>query len=1041
MTARPAGDDDPGGARTIWDMDLPLTQVQKDLAYRLSAYSDAAADSYGGALCIFHGVPYPDRASHLAYALRDVVDHLARRGQDRRERTLPLRRDERKALLIRTFDPLTKQSYEYDGYYQTLVDAYAELSGIAHRRDPASRNDPLEVMPRIEEALHMLSTPQAATNNGVDEIMSRDPTIDGAKEMIRMISTGATQSRILTNLPTRWLSYMAEAGFFRDPKEGEHWAAHRYLLRCVEDDPSTVADIIARYDPGAIRSAPALYGDFLDCASRMPASHAAKVSRFMMKNRLGNLFVHYPDKYLKVAAKLYISGESDLAVELVRKGLTLDNIHYDKYPGPDWLNMPLREFASATVGKDPLPLFELLADLLEMIIMERVNDDGKISDTDSSLRIKRPTIEESDQNLSRLDSSMIDHMRNCLSIMDSSQLLQAMNITGKKHPLIYRRLEMFTYDAFPDLFHKEMEKYAIQYLGNYHVYHEHYNMLRNNYCAMSDSTKKTISEAISKKTSADEYPAVHKGGTKVGITRDEFRQLQYFECIKECLDDNQSSIYSMLVEKYGELPHPGYAYYRQSGRIKPEDGPGPLEGKDAGQVIDTVKEHKAEPDVFHDKTLRGFSYLAGNSPEEYSKHATDLIGSDPNTIERFLHVMAGSLKGGKSIDWGSTTKLLKHVGDAHSKGRYGQSEETALAACSMLEDAFQHAPPGFEFRDVLKGVILGFVKASTPDRDYHLGSFEAAIRSDDDDIDSINMSINNLEGRSFLVMMMYALWCYDNTKSRELVPEVRDILDEYVGGAHTVSRTAVLGSYLPGLYFFDKEWTLHMAEKIRTGIPAKIAFWDGFVRWNYLDRGVFSDLQYIYREFLTGSMSKILKNRETFKSSFDHSLSAYLYGYEDSEDTFDRFLRSIEDKPTKKLVEHCVFQVGVVVRGIQDLANFDTDRLARIWRNRAFEDQDLTGWLVGSKAGRETSIKLYSEHVSKHPGTPSMPYHLLEDLESYADEFPEEVAASLCRLAENPLNFHQAKSVNGIIEILKRHRDRIGDKLEKITELVMRNTY
>ncbi|MDA7996758.1 MAG: hypothetical protein MPI93_01960 [Nitrosopumilus sp.] len=75
----------PAGTLRTRAGDPRLAQVRRDLVYRLPTYSGAAAQAYEGALSILAAGPHADRPSHLAYAMRDVVDHLARRAQDRYE--------------------------------------------------------------------------------------------------------------------------------------------------------------------------------------------------------------------------------------------------------------------------------------------------------------------------------------------------------------------------------------------------------------------------------------------------------------------------------------------------------------------------------------------------------------------------------------------------------------------------------------------------------------------------------------------------------------------------------------------------------------------------------------------------------------------------------------------------------------------------------------------------------------------------------------------------------------------------------------------
>ena len=1012
---------------------LSLTRMQKDLLERLPVYSARAAEAYEAALHVYHGDCYAGQPGHLAYALRDVVDHLAREKQNDDEKKSRLDKDARMDNLRMVFDPVTRRGYAHDEHYLTLVEAYYRLSRIAHEKDPVTDLEPFDAMSRIERALHDLSFPQTVTNMMIDKIISKPPALDRAKDLIGMISTGASQSRIIDRLPLGWLESMDGAGFFRDPEK--YRAAHRYLFRCAGRYPGMVAGIISKYDPGDIRSNHVMYGDFLDCALRMPVAHAASVSRFLIAAGLDDMFVHYPDRYLKVAAKLCDGGEGALAMEFARRGLSPANIDY-QYPGAHWLDGPVREFVDATMNLEPLLLFGMLADLLDELINQDVKN-GVLPDVVSSMSSKRPTIEESNQNVSDLQSSLVEHMRECLKIMGKrgrSQIRRAMAITGGKGLLVYRRLEMFTYDAFPGAFKKEMEYCAVRYLGDPYMYHEHYSMLGNHYCSMSARARKQVSDAITGQDTDDE-PAGRDGD---GPTRAELRQLRYFECIEDCLDDGQRAIYDKLVKKYGKASHPGYVSFRGSGRIQPERGPGPLKGKDAEQAIDIVKDYEPDSSVFPDRTLLGFSYLASASPEEFSKRATDLAGADPSTQASFFRSMGSALKDGKRIDWGGTLRLLEHVSGTRTSNT---RETTALAACSMLEDAFQHAPPGFELRGGLWSVIESFVRMSDHASDDYLEDLESSLDSDKP-IDILNTAINTLEGRSFFVMMLYALWCHDNaeeTKRAELVPEVRDILDQYIGGTHTVLRDGILGSHLSSLYFFDKKWTLDMVEKICTSVPARIAFWDGYVRWNYTHRGVFSDLRHMYDEFLTGCTSEILKKRGTFKSTLVHSLLAYLYRYDSSKGTFERFLKSIGPNTPDDVVSYLISKVEVIVHNIQDQALFDTKRLENLWKHKVLSKRDLTYWFVGSKVKSEESIRMYVKYIQGYSGTPHLLNPVLKELKSHMDKSPKLVLDALLRLLKMDIPHpSEAESVREMVKMLEGRPGVDVNDIKKLDELLER---
>ena len=1022
----------PRGDRTA---KLPLTRMQRDLRRRLPAYSANAADAYDGALHVYHGRCHTDQPSHLAYALRDVVDHLAREMQNDAEKRSTLSVDERAANLRRTFDPVMLQGSAYDGHYRALAEEHDLLSGIAHRRAPPDDLVPFDAMPRIERALHDLSFPQISANRMIDSIMEENPTRARAKELMELMPTGAAQSRVVSRLPPGWLESMDEAGFFRDP--GKYRAATGYLLRCVGGSPDRVAGIITKYDPSDVRSHRVMYGDILDCALRMPADDAARVSGFLIEAGLQDMFVHYPDKYLRVAANLCLGGEYTAAMEFARRGLSLANINHP-YPGARWLEGPVRKFADAAMGTAPLQLFGLLADLLEAILTSG-RPGHAIPDDVSSMMYRRPTVEESDQNVSDLPSSLVALMRSCLAIMGNggrAQIRRASEITRRRRLLIYRRLELFAYGEFPDVFKSELEDYAVRYIGNPYTYHEHYVMLGRHYGSMSERAKRQISEAIAKFPPQGDHAdgGARPGGRKV---RDEVYHLRYLECIEDHLDGRQRAIFEALASKHGRAAHPGYLFFRGSGHVRPPRGPGPLEGMDPGQAIDIVAGSGPDTGVPPDVTLRGFSHLARSSPGEFSKRAMDLAGAAPSAQEAFFRSMGSSLNDGKPIDWGVTIKLLEHVSRTHADGGYG-NEETALAACSMLEDAFQHAPPGYEFREGLRRVVTSFAEASSPERDPHRESLvDDIIR--DRPIDVINMSINTLEGRSLLVMLAYALWCHCQTGRRELVPEVKRFLDKYVEGEHTVHRDAILGSYLSRLHYLDRDWTLDMAKKACSAFPTRVAFWDGYVRWNPLNSDVFSDLQETYNEFLTGCMSEILKNHAVFKSTIDHYLSAYLYGYDVSGRTFEKFLRSVKPSSPDDLVPYIISQVEMVVRNVPARSPFDVKRFENLWIHKVFSRRELSYWFIESKVDDKESVRLYAEYMARYSGSTYLLAPILKELRRHAAGSGSHVLSALRRLAKmGPMYPSDAELATDIQKVLEKDPELDADDLKDLDELLQR---
>ena len=1005
-----------GTRKSIDGMDLPLTLTQKDLILWLPNHSDKAFRAYLGALCVYYGPDYPDRASHFAYGLRDVTDHLARASQETHEAGRGLTIERRRQLLLKTIDPTTNQSYGYDAEYDLLAESYSVLSKIAHPRKFGPGSELAGHLAGVENALHELIIPQIVINNVIDRIMSESPSEINAKRLIGLMTSGSTQIYIVKNLAPGWLHSMAGAGFFTNPKTKRHWMAHMYLSRCIDHDPEKVTEVILSYKPGMIRSDPGIFGEFLRCARKLSATNVARISRFILDENLHGLFVHYPTEYLDAAARLYLDGQHDLAISLARHGLSIDNINHGKYPGGDWLKMPVRRFVGALAGKDLLPIFGLLADLLERIIMDKAGKDGALHESSSSMHFMRPSIEDSDHNApDDLGRSLVAHMRDCLSAIgrdDPGRLRAALDIIGKKDLLIYRRLEMFTYYTFPDLFREEMEHHAVQYMGRPAVYHEHYVMLKNNFSSMSELTKTKILAKIME----PESPAKDR----------DIWMLRGLGCIKDGLDGPRLDIYQNLVKKLGSDPHPGYLGQRGSS-ITSLYAPGPMEGKSPGEVFKIME--KYVPDTGHsEKTLYGFSYTVGEHPVESSMLAMRLADAHPRVQVEFFQRLGSAVSDKKDIDWNQVMSLMRHVAGGLGNTGGGLDREMIVSISHVLRDALVKIPLGMEFKDDLWEVIQALVRTGRGDQ-----SDWAEFKKE---MGSVTMSINSPDGLSFHVLILYAQWLRDTVGEKIPAPGILQILDKYADDpeSHTASRHSVVGMYFHILHDLDRDWSMRLIPRLHKSLISKTAFWDGYAKGSSLYQNMFSDLYDLYGDILNRS-SGDLRQSIMYKDTASHILLAHLYGLYDPKDIFKTFLGSLDEKKqSKDLIDHCVSQVGIIVKNIQENSGFDVDRLGKLWRHDVFSNQNLSGWFVGSKVDRKTRITQYLEYAEEYSGDFNLLDGTIDELKTLADEFPREVANCLYHMVGRPLiGYIPQEDIDDVLEILDKH-DEVKDIVARIRE-------
>lgn len=1030
-----------GSSDSIDGLGLSLTQVQTDLVSRLRNYSDAAAEAYISALRVYYDRDYPYRASMFAYALRDVTDSIARESQDVEEAGQPLSRKRRKELLIKTIDSLTEQAYRYDAHYEDLSGSYDFLSKIAHRSIHVSDKDLCDYMEKMEEILHEVTIPQSMINEKVDRIMHGERSLPNAKRLIRMITNGATQARIIANLPVDWLRYMGDAGYFDNIYGEKYWGGHMYIQRCADTDHEGAARAIMSYETDVLEGDRRVYSDLLRYASGMPVEHVARISEHMLENEWYRMFWRDVDYYLRIVLNLYLDGRHGLATTLLRAAFSIPAPAYNGMPDTEWAHMQLGKLVKRVLGDpdgaDPAPLLDALADILGYLIRQE-HGAYMVRDGDSSMSSRRPSIEESEENwLDDLPSSVVGYVRDCLIAVgrsDPQRLRSAMDgIRGRPYQ-VWRRMEMAVYCHFPEIFKKEIEDHAVKYFGDRHASHENQVMLNRCFYVMSARVRGKILGMIRASGNEQFERLLPRVGAERARRSADISMLRYLESVRGYLGPEYESMYARLVKEYGNIENPERAVPDRDESIKPEPER-ETEFRDVDHAFGIMAGYVPGPVFPPDTLLREFSDFVRKNPAEASRKASRLEGADPLVQAGLFAGLGNALDDSLKIDWGGIMPLMLHTGRMLSKGGPKSRGETALMICRMLKSAFLRNVPGTGFKDALWEVVSTLASASVTDDDDYEDDFKNGR-------DGHTISINNLDGLSFHALVLYATWAARNGGGPSLDSGVRAELDKYVDDwrIHTVSRSSVLGVYLIHLYKLDKEWTVGMAKRIR-GSSTKAAFWDGYVRSNPPYAETFTELYDLYAEFLIGKVFPGLRRTKTFNCTFDHVLPAYLTEIEGSGKMFSGFLKSINKKAPEEMIDHCVFRVKTMVKGIYGDPKFDRKMLEPLWNHPVFSKRDLTGWFVGSKMDRGWSIRMYSRYAKNHHETPQLTYHLLDELRSYAGEFPEEVATALCRLVENPLNYHQAKAVDEIMAILERHRHRIGGMLDRITEIKTRNSY
>ena len=960
-----------GPARTE---DLPLTQVQRDLIAQIKSYSERASDIYRGVLHVVYGGMHPGRLSALAYVLRDTIDALARAGRGNGEGGRAPSADERRRMLADQLGSKTGQKRAPGIEYRALVNFHGLLDNVA--RDSTNETDVVitSVVFQTEGILHALTASRTRPDKKIKEIMSKPPTLDGARELVYMILNGNKRYQIVDGLDPAWLGCMTEAGLFKDPGRG-YWVPHRFLYRCTEKHPESVAEVITSYGAKEVGSNRLLYMDMLEFALRLGMPHAETVARFMLEGDLCRRFRYDPEAYFGVIAKMYKVGRHELAADLLRGALsTLENPGACGDHGSE--RMHLERTVRECMGGEMLPMVSAMADLLDGYI-----EAGR---SDPSMSGERPFIADTGENYpDSIKTAMITNIRDCLYYVgvDEACMRRVMENVSRRANQVWRRMEMHAYSRFPHL--ERMEELATMYMWKEGVRHEYMEMLGGMESA-SDGTKRRIQEAIMLgpgREGMERLNAEH--GNRAGAVLD-LRRLRLLEAARAWLDMEHLGAYHELSDRY-----------RRPRRERPAQDPPMLAGTDEYKMINIIISYDQNPTY---GVLDEFSDFVRENPRRASALAGRIKGADPEIHARFFGEMEKELNGGGRVDWDGVMELLCYVVSGFSETN-DRTHRPAVAACHMLR-AFMRRRKGPGPREQILESVAGLAaKSSGTGRRFEPASSE------------FSESLNSVDGLTFHIMVLYMLWDGGDGTARK----AREHIDAYLGkhGSHTPSRNAVLGAYMPSLSNVDAGWTAEMMKAAFNG-PCGDGFWNGYVLKNRPYTDIFEDISDKYDGFLNGRGDLVESSMHV--ATFYHVLTAYMDGVGVADDILKRFLGSVDPEMVDRYVE----EVDVAVKS---WGRDDTDwsRMEMLWTSDAFRKRDLSGWFVGCNMDRKTAIRLYSEYVKRRAGAGiRLTGDLAGELEEYAEEFPSEVAGIVGLLLRNAADGQALPGMRGILDALER---------------------
>ena len=997
---------------------------QSELADRLGIYDPMAKESYLGALHALRQDKYPDQPAQAAHSLREVIDRLARRKQTAGERKRPMSRKERKTLLQEAFDPLAQRPFRASDKCDLLADMYGKLSEVAHH-GRASAEDMPKIFSEIDEVLGDLTTPQITINEEMDDLLSRAPSADLAKRLIKMQSLWATQLRLVEAMQDHWLPPMREAGFFSNPPPASTakppsytvWPPSQYLRKCTKKYGKGVTEIILafRFKSPSDRN-PAVYMDFLKCALNLPLPDAERIARKALQEAWSDFATvsFFNDEYIELAARLYKEGRYCVAAEMLCSALSsMLLLGTDAASGGDaagqkpgnaaalpnlyWLEEVLSKKVLLLARKNPWPAIEVLGRILGKSTaiedQDWAGDSKQNGEADgvSELLDCHPDA----GNYTRAQAHelvvgcVLDCIRECVPKAPDAmgRLRRIMGAFYKENHCEFRRIELASYAEFPDEFQLEINTSILLHFDLPCTRNEYRRLLDTSFGKLPQQTREEVLKLIERGLPPDERRRLAEWyGSNHAENTEGLWKLKQLHALKDHLRGEHMAAYSALCARFETPDQPGQALPRVTFPERPADG-GCLAGKTASQVFAYIRELRAGEGEFTPGSDAGmeFEEYVKSNPEECSKMAIEIEPGSETAQRCLLAGLGGALRAGGSIDWNGAMRLIERIVERERARPQGTPPSLANAACMLIERGLKKDLVGFGMRRRVWAVLeaLADVGAGNAEEEEYPGQKSA-----------LDMSLNDINGVSLHAVCQYVAWCKRNGgEEKAIAPEARRALDSYLDkrGGHTVARHAVLGLFLPFFYHMDRDWAVTMLSKIPSGKNTKIAFWDGYISQNHVHPHVFKGILPWYGEFLGKNLIRGMDDGRPYESTVVHAMLAYFYGLEGADGLVETMLAN----GGREAAEACASQVGFIVKGKEDDDGFDKKKLAKLWKDPSLGQCDLTVWFVNSPLDGRQSVSLYRDYIRGYRGTSNPVYDPLDTLGKHAGDFPIEVAECL----------------------------------------------
>ncbi|PIT95673.1 hypothetical protein COT94_04510 [Candidatus Falkowbacteria bacterium CG10_big_fil_rev_8_21_14_0_10_37_14] len=874
----------------------------------------------------------------------------------------------------------------------------------------------------------------------IDKLLTiKNPTPDDVSNLTKCISKPEHRRYFFQRCDNpNWLEHLKSINTFLSPqeplREGGYirfivWPESQYLLRIADKKPQEVFDIIK----GLNSTNQSVLDDFVGAAIKSPPEIAEQYVDLICKNKwIQNSYnLLLPDKVADLMDLLAGAGKTKVALKLARilfdtkvdppvkvsddTENPLSTVWYDAKPYFDtWrLGEIVKKKLTGLEEKDPVGLFSTFATTLR----QAIELEGRVNPEDSFYEyshIWRPNLLSARLNREDAKNILLDGLVNLIEKNKGNEtVLREFVVILRTHPwALFRRIEILTYSTNPNPFAKEIEEILSEgkIIIAYNLRREYLPLLGKEYSKLSKNAKDAILKNI------EQGPDFKKNDN---LTDEQFTRVQadwkglYLKAIKDQLPQKEVKEYGEIVKKYGEsVDNDGEIITWDGGQspISSEE----LSALSAEDTLQYFVDYKIPDDPFARHSSGGlgmvFAGLVAENPEKYVLVAGSFFEKNirPIFFYHLTHGLKDALQKGKSFDWVSVINIYYKilVENTRVSEPANNDEQDWNAVQRAVADFLGHAlgkdtcniPTSL--REKVWAIILNLSEDPEPTPADEQKDGEGGL-------DPMTLAINTTRGEAVHAVVNYGLWIARNLEDKsievKMPPEMTALLDKHLDTKQDPSLAirSVYGWRLPNLFYLNEPWLKVNKGKIfpKSEPNYLLASWEGYLANNVI-KELFTLLKQEYYDFIPhiSSVEKKGHRGADVEQRFpQHVMVIYVNEFE-----HDDFVNHFFEVATPKARAEAINFAGRVI--LRDLSGFNNKdevkkRLGDLWDMRISllpeemseeELQEFGWWFKVSPFERKDTLDRMIKTLEFVKSKIDVPYEIVEELKSYAIEFPIE---------------------------------------------------